>query len=99
MNSLHWTEERTTRAALIAIIGEGQIVKAAVVDRGHINGPEIHLISDTGIISIYNKLSGKMVTQLIARPGQIRRYYVDEEPPVALIKIAAEHVRLGYNLA
>lgn len=98
MTTLHWDLDRTDRATLIAFIGEGKIVKAAVVDRGHRDGVEVHLISDTGIISIYNKRTEKLITQLIARPGQIRRYYGNEEPPKALIKIAAEHTRLGYNL-
>lgn len=98
MTSLHWTDERNARAKLIAQIGEGKIVKSAIVDRGHINGPEVHRISDTGIISIFNYYTGKLITQLIARPAQISRYYTNEEPPKAIMQIATEHVRLGYNL-
>ena len=40
-----------------------------------------------------------MITQLIARPGQIRRYYGDEEPPQALMRLAKYHQSLSYNLA
>lgn len=43
-----------------------------VVDRGHPNGPEIHSVTDTGIIVVHNQRTGKMVTKLIARPGQVK---------------------------
>jgi hypothetical protein len=98
MESRHWTEERTARATLIAQIGIGYTVKTVELDRGHWNGPEIHEISSTGIITVYNKRSGKMVTQLIARPGQIRRYYPEGEAPKELLRLARYHQELAYNL-
>ena len=97
MTSKHWNEERTTRATLIAAIGLGKVVLTSIVDRGHINGPEIHTISDTGIITIYNQRTHKMITQLIARPGQIRRYYPEGQAPQALIRLARYHQELAYN--
>lgn len=97
MTSKHWTQDREERAALIAEIGIGKIVKVSVVDKGHPNGPEIHTISGTGIITIYNQRTHKMITQLIARVAQIYRYYADgEKPPKQLIAIAREHQNLGY---
>lgn len=98
MTSLHWTNDRNARAELIAQIGKGKIVKSAIIDRGHVNGPEIHCISNTGIISIFNQRTGKLITQLIARPAQISRYYGNEQPPKALLQVATEHTRLGYNM-
>lgn len=99
MNSKHWTEDRQKRNDLINKIGRGYIVKTVEVDRHHPNGPEIHEISSTGIITIYNKRTHKMVTQLIARAGQIRRYYDNEnEIPKELIEIAIEHQRMAFNL-
>ena len=61
------------------------------------NGPEIHEITDTAIINIYNKRSHKLVTKLIARPGQIRRYYNGNAPQEILEK-AFENMKKGYNL-
>lgn len=99
MNSKHWTEDRKERNELIKKIGKGEIVKTVEVDRNHPNGPEIHEISSTGIITIYNKRTHIMITQLIARPGQIRRYYNNEkEIPKELIEIALKHQKMAFNL-
>ena len=75
------------------------IVDSFFVYRGHKDGPEIHSITDTGIIVIHNQKSGKMVTKLIARPGQIARYYLAEgrTAPQSIIDIAREHQKKGYN--
>jgi hypothetical protein len=100
MNSKHYTEDRQKREALIQKIGLGEIIKTVEIDRGHKNGPEIHTISSTGIITIYNKYSKKLVTKLIARPGQIRRYYTtNEEAPEYLIKITREYQKMRFNYA
>ena len=80
-----------------------------VVDRGHPNGPEIHSVTDTGIIVVHNQRTGKMVTKLIARPGQVKRYnnaegrvkrYYNAEgrnAPQNILAIAKEHLKKGYN--
>lgn len=98
--SEHYQKKRYTREMLILdVIGEGNVIDNFVVDRGHKNGPEIHSVTDTGVIIVYNQRSGKMVTKLIARPGQIRRYYEAEgqEAPQDILDIAKEHLRKGYN--
>lgn len=98
MTSTHYTNDRRECEALIQQIGYGYIVKTVVVDRGHKNGPEVHKISSTGIITIYNQRTMKMVTRLIARPGQIARYYERrEEAPTWLMEIAYEHLQMQYN--
>lgn len=100
MTSSHYSFERQERENLIEKIGYGNIIKSVIVDRGHINGPEIHNISDTGIITIYNQRTHKLITKLIARPGQIERYYTNgERIPQNLIKIAQNHQRLSMNYA
>lgn len=70
-----------------------------VVDRDHPNGPEIHSVTDTGIIIVHNQRTGKMVTKLIARPGQVKRYYNAEgkTAPQDILDIAKEHLKKGYN--
>ncbi len=98
MTSIHYTNDRREREALIQQIGYGYIVKTVVVDRGHRNGPEVHKISSTGIITVYNQRTMKMVTRLIARPGQISRYYERrEEIPTGLLELAYEHLKMQYN--
>ena len=96
-NSDHWITERKKRNEICSIIGCGTEVKRVILDRGHKNGAEIHVISSTGIVTIYNERTGKMVTKLVARPGQIKRYWKDGKAPAELIKIAREHQRKGYN--
>ena len=97
MNTKHYQEDRQKREALIQKIGYGKIVKSAVVDKGHPNGPEIHTISSTGIITIMNQKTHKIITRLIARPQQIRRYWENGKAPFYLVKTAIEHQQLGYN--
>lgn len=97
MDSKHWRKDRQIRSRIIAQIGLGQIVKEVVVDRGHRNGPEVHKITTTGLVVIYNQRTGIMVTVLIARPNQIKRYYAENEAPQKIINLAFEHMRAGYN--
>ena len=97
MDSKHWRKDRQTRSRIIAQIGLGQIVKEVVIDRGHRNGPEVHKITTTGLVVIYNQRTGIMVTVLIARPNQIKRYYAENEAPQKIINLAFEHMRAGYN--
>lgn len=99
MTSLHYMKDRERREALIKMIGYGEIIKTAEIDKGHKNGPEIHKVSTTGIVTIYNKNSGKMITKLIARPNQIKRYWTDGEAPAELLNIARDHQRMHYNEA
>lgn len=96
MESKHWTNERAKRNQIIHEIGEGKTISQFRVDRNHPNGAEIHKISDTGIITIYNERTGKMITKLIARPTQLQRYYKGHAP-VGLLNIAREHQNKGYH--
>lgn len=100
MTSKHYTNDRKKREEIIKEIGYGNIIKTVVVDRGHKNGPEIHNISDTGIITIQNERTKKLITKLIARPAQIKRYYKENEIiPTGLLELAKEHQKLALNLA
>jgi hypothetical protein len=100
MESKHWAEDRRERANLIKTeIGYGRTVDAFVVDRGHWHGAERHEITTTGLIKIYSIRSNDLVTVLIARPNQIRRYYEAENrvAPQDILQLAYEHQRKGYN--
>lgn len=99
MDSRHYMIERKEREQNIQKIGIGKVVDSFKVDRKHRNGPEIHKITNTGIILVYNEYSGKLITKLIARPGQIRRYYEnsDKSPKEEILRIAREHQKMGLN--
>jgi len=99
MTSKHYMTDRQRREEIIKQIGKGTEIRREIVDKGHKNGAEIHVISTTGIITIYNQRSGKLITKLIARPGQIRRYWKNEEAPEELIQIARQHQKMNYNHA
>lgn len=98
MTSTHYTVDRAEREAIIRQIGQGKVVASFRVDRGHVKGAEIHKITDTGIILIYGEKSGVLITKLIARVGQIRRYYPNGNAPKYLIEKAIDNtVKHDYN--
>lgn len=100
MTSAHYYKERTSRENLIREIGYGKPIKTVIIDRGHRDGAEIHQLSDTGIISIFNARTHKLITRLIARPGQIKRYYKEDETiPNKLLNLAKQHQTMAYNYA
>lgn len=98
-NTRHYSEDRNERENLIAnVIGMGEVVKVVTLDRGHRNGPERHEISDTGIVTVYNIRTNRLVTKLIARPAQLARYWEDGRVPADLYNLARYHMRMGYNM-
>lgn len=101
MTSKHYKNQRYKREKFIEnhLGGDGKVIDSFIVDKGHKNGKEKHCITDNGIIVIYNAESNKLVSKLIARPQQIRRYYsgTDRKTPKWLIQLAMWHQSLGYN--
>ena len=101
MTSKHYNKKRYKRQRLINryINGDGHVIDSFEIDKGHKNGKEIHSITDTGLIIISNKETGKIVTKLIARPNQIKRYYKNsnKNPPQCVMVLAEWHMSLGYN--
>ena len=97
MNSQHWITEREKRDQLVKRIGWNYEVKRLIIDKNHRNGKEVHVITDTGLVYIFNQRTGKRITVLIARPGQLKRYWGDKPVPEKLMNIARKHVEKGYN--
>ena len=100
MTSLHYMKERMTREYCIEyIIGDGHVIESFVLNKGHKDGQEIHLLTNTGIIVIENYYTKKVITKLIARPGQIRRYYanIGKSAPQWLLMLAFQHQKMEYN--
>lgn len=103
MNTMHYNNDKNCdvrRNIIEKYIGWGNEIFSAEVDRGHKNGTEIHVVTDSGIIKIYNTRTRKHVTDLIARPNQIKRVYnsAGRYAPKWLLEIAFENQNRGYNL-
>lgn len=99
----HFLKDRYDRYTKIRNqVGIGNVVKGFRWDKKHRNGAEKHFITNTGIILVINERTNKLITMLIARPQQIRRYWElqgkqtpkDVQP---IIEKAIEHQRKGYN--
>ena len=89
---LHYARHgRTTRIA--ETVGFGHVVRQCLVDTGHSAGCEVHVLTSTGIVLVFNARSGKLVTVLVARPGQVTRYYepFGEDVPDWLMNRAYEN--------
>lgn len=109
--SYHYREENLGRESNIQKYeqqyGTGKVQEMFVVDRKHIDGKELHVIKNNGIIEIYNinKLVSKedrgksLVTKLIARKPQVMRYYTwnDCYTPKYLKDIATINEQEGKN--
>ena len=97
----HYKNKRYKREKFINrhLNGDGKVIDSFIVDKGHKDGLERHDITDTGLIIVYNLESQKLVTKLIARPQQIKRYYSDtgREPPRWLLDLCYWHNSLNYN--
>lgn len=101
MVSKHYKSKRYKREKFINryLNGDGRVIDSFIVDKGHKNGLERHDITENGIIVIYNAESNRLVTKLIARSGQIQRYYRNSgrEPPLWLLDLCKWHEDLNYN--
>ena len=105
MVSRHYRTKRYLREKFIKKhLGgdDGNIIDGFIVDRGHKRGAEVHSLTDKGIIIIYNYNDGRLITKIIAREAQIRRYYKNtnrEKPPEykKVLKLARYHESLNYN--
>ena len=101
MNTMHYNNDKEVRRNTIEkYIEWGTDIFSAELDRGHKNGSEIHVVTDTAIIKIYNARTRKHVTDLIARPNQIKRVYnaKGQYAPRWLLEIAYENQNRGFNL-
>ena len=72
-----------------------KVVKIAVVNKGHENGNEIHIVYNNGIVKVYNERTHKFITVLIARVPQIERYKV--KITKTMRKKIKSHIAKRYN--
>ena len=72
-----------------------KVVKIAVVNKGHENGNEIHLVYNNGVVKVYNERTRKFITVLIARVPQIERYKI--KVTKTMRNKIKSHIAKGYN--
>ena len=102
-NILYGTEtkhisERTKRITLVErlLINENaKLCGAYIINKGHIDGYEIHVIYNNGIIRIYNQKTGKHITDLIARIPQVERYGI--KVTKTMRRKIRTHIKAGMN--
>ena len=82
-------------AERLIIEESAKVVKIAVVNKGHANGNEIHLVYNNGIVKVYNERTRKFITVLIARVPQIERYKV--KITKTMRNKIKSHIKQGYN--
>jgi hypothetical protein len=87
-------KEHYARLNTVHAIGELKTYASFIVDTRHPQGCELHTICTNGVIVIANLWKAEIVTFLIARPNQIKRYGIED---FDLIRLCLEHVRAGLN--
>ena len=87
--------KRLQIAERLIIEESAKVIKIAVVNKGHKNGNEIHLVYDNGVVKIYNENTRKFITVLIARVPQIERYKI--KVTRTMRNKIKSHIAKGYN--
>ena len=87
--------KRLQIAERLIIEESAKVLKIAVVNKGHANGDEVHVIYNNGVVKIYNERTGRFITVLIARVPQIERYKV--KVTKTMRNKIESHIKQGYN--
>ena len=82
-------------AERLIIEESAKVLKIAIVNKGHENGNEIHIVYNNGIVKVYNERTRKFITVLIARVPQIERYKI--KVTKTMRKKINLHIKNGYN--
>ena len=96
-NTQHVTNRSKRLQIAQRLINEesAKVIKIAIVNKGHKNGEEIHVIYNNGIIKVYNANTHKYITILIAREAQIERYNI--KLTKTMRNKIKKHISEGYN--
>ena len=87
--------KRLQIAERLIIEESAKVCKIALVDKGHKNGNEIHIVYNNGIVKVYNERTRRFITVLIARVPQIERYKV--KITKTMRNKIKSHIKQGYN--
>ena len=96
-NTMHAVNrsKRLQIAERLIIEESAKVIRVAVVNKGHKNGEEVHLVYNNGIVKIYNANTRGFITVLIARVPQIERYKI--KVTKTMRKKINLHIKNGYN--
>ena len=87
--------KRLQVAERLIIEESAKVLKIAVVNKGHENGHEIHIVYNNGVVKVYNERTHKFITVLIARVPQIERYKI--KITKTMRNKIKSHIKQGYN--
>ena len=87
--------KRLQVAERLIIEESAKVVKIAVVNKGHKNGNEIHLVYNNGVVKVYNERTRRFITVLIARAPQVERYKI--KVTKTMRNKIKSHIAKGYN--
>lgn len=87
--------KRLQVAERLIIEESAKVARIAVVNKGHKNGEEIHVIYNNGIVKVYNARTHKFITVLIARVPQVERYKI--KVTKTMRNKIKSHIKQGYN--
>ena len=87
--------KRLQVAERLIIEESAKVIRIAIVNKGHQNGQEIHVIYNNGIVKVYNARTHKFITVLIARVPQVERYKI--KVTKTMRKKINLHIKQGYN--
>ena len=87
--------KRLQIAERLIIEESAKVIRIAVVNKGHENGAEIHIVYNNGVVKVYNERTRKFITVLIARVPQIERYKV--KVTKTMRNKIESHIAKGYN--
>ena len=96
-NTLHVVKRSKRLQIAQRLINEecAKVCKIALVNKGHENGTEVHVIYNNGIVKVYNANTHKYITILIAREAQIERYNI--KLTKTMRNKIKKHIAEGYN--
>ena len=87
--------KRLQIAERLIIEESAKVLKIAIVNKGHKNGNEIHIVYNNGVVKIYNENTRKFITVLIARVPQVERYKI--KVTRTMRNKIKSHIKRGYN--
>lgn len=95
--SRHFAMDRQARKSVVESLiksEHGYVVKSYIVDTGHKNGLEVHDVYSNSVVKIYNYNTNKHITDIIARPNQIKRYDIRD---AKMLEAARIHKKMNLN--
>lgn len=89
--SRHYTNDRKERDRLIHEVGMGTVIFSTIQYDEKRGKKYLYQITDTAILIVKATDRNLVITQMVARPSRIRRYW--KNAPQELIDLAIAHTR------